>query len=127
MKSRFASSKESPMFTGIIEAVGKITHLEKDLGNIHFTIESTISKDLTINQSVAHDGVCLTVVKVEGNTHMVTAVQETLERSNFRERGIGDEINLERSMMMNSRLDGHLVQGHVDDTVICEQIKDEQG
>ncbi|HUM45624.1 MAG TPA: riboflavin synthase [Chitinophagales bacterium] len=115
------------MFTGIIEAIGKIIEIRKEGSNIHFTIASAISSELKVDQSVSHDGVCLTVVKVEDNKHVVTAVKETLDRSAFKSKKEGDEVNLERSMLMNGRLDGHLVQGHVDDTLVCSKISEKDG
>lgn len=115
------------MFTGIIEATGKIVHLLQEGSNIHFRIESPISAELKIDQSVSHDGVCLTVVSLDDNTHTVTAVEETLNRSNLKHRKVGDVMNLERSMLMNGRLDGHIVQGHVDAICICKKIKEKDG
>ena len=115
------------MFTGIIEAIGIIRNRKEEGRNIRLTIESTISPQLKIDQSVSHDGVCLTVVGVEGTTHDVVAVAETLKRSNFKSKQTGDIINLERSMMMNGRLDGHIVQGHVDDVAVCRKIESKEG
>lgn len=115
------------MFTGIIESVGKLTELQTDQGNIHFTIESGISHELKVDQSVAHNGVCLTVVAVADGRHTVTAVEETLRKSNLGELKAGSLINLERCMQMNGRLDGHIVQGHVDQTAICTEAKDMGG
>ena len=111
------------MFTGIIEATGKVVTKWQEGSNVHFAIESGISPELKVDQSVAHDGVCLTVVQTLGNRHVVTAVEETLIRSNLNKLSEGDEINLERSMMLNGRLDGHLVQGHVDEVVTCNKVK----
>ena len=102
------------MFTGIIESLGKITNVKADRGNIDFTIESEISKELKIDQSVSHNGVCLTVTDKSNNTHTVTAVKETLDKSSLRNFSVDDLINLERAMKLGERLDGHLVQGHVD-------------
>ena len=107
------------MFTGIIECTGKIIEIKSELGNKTFYVQSNISNQLKVDQSLAHNGVCLTVVELKGNIHAVTAVQETLTRSNFDLLKINDEVNLERAMIMNSRLDGHIVQGHVDETATC--------
>ena len=107
------------MFTGIIESLGKITDLRVDRGNIDFTIESDISKELKVDQSVSHNGVCLTVTETNNNTHTVTAVQETLDKSSLRNFLVNDLINLERAMKLGERLDGHLVQGHVDGVAKC--------
>ena len=107
------------MFTGIIESLGKITDLKVDRGNIDFTIESDISKELKVDQSVSHNGVCLTVTETNNNTHTVTAVKETLDKSSLTNFSINDFINLERAMKLGERLDGHLVQGHVDGIAKC--------
>jgi len=107
------------MFTGIIESLGKITDLKVDRGNIDFTIESDISKELKVDQSVSHNGVCLTVTDTNNNTHTVTAVKETLDRSSLTNFSVNDLINLERAMKLGERLDGHLVQGHVDGVAKC--------
>lgn len=115
------------MFTGIIENIGKIISIEKENTNIHFTIESAISKELKIDQSVAHNGVCLTVVACNEVNHKVTAIEETLSKTNLNALEIGSKVNLERCMQMNGRLDGHIVQGHVDTTAECIDIKDENG
>lgn len=111
------------MFTGIIETLGKITDLRHDQGNLHITVESNISNELKIDQSVAHNGVCLTVVAVEDGKHTVTAIEETLNKTNLGHLKSGEPVNLERCMQMNARLDGHIVQGHVDQTAICTQFK----
>lgn len=111
------------MFTGIIETLGIIRKIDNEGSNIHFTIESEISNELKVDQSVAHNGVCLTVTQVEDNSHQVTAVQETLDKSNLGKLTVGHEVNIERCMVMNGRLDGHIVQGHVDQTAICTQKK----
>lgn len=110
------------MFTGIIETLGRVEKIEENGSNLHFTISSPISGKLKIDQSLAHNGVCLTVVNQDENTHIVVAIDETLNRSNLRYLAVGDHINLERSMLANARLDGHLVQGHVDATATCESI-----
>ncbi len=115
------------MFTGIIENLGEIIAIEKDQQNIHFSIKSTISKELKIDQSVAHNGVCLTVVKCDEHSHTVTAIDETLNKTNLGSWTISSKINLERCMQMNGRLDGHIVQGHVDTTAECIAITDEGG
>lgn len=107
------------MFTGIIETLGTVTKIEEEGTNLHFTIESVISNDLKIDQSVSHNGVCLTVVALTDTTHTVTAIQETLEKSNMQYLKTGMKVNLERCMQMNGRLDGHIVQGHVDQTAVC--------
>ncbi len=107
------------MFTGIVESLGKITDLKVDRGNIDFTIESDISKELKVDQSVSHNGVCLTVTEINNNTHTVTAVKETLDKSSLTNFSVNDLINLERAMKLGERLDGHLVQGHVDGVAKC--------
>jgi riboflavin synthase len=115
------------MFTGIIESIGKVEHIVKEQNNVHFTISSPISNQLKIDQSVAHNGVCLTVVKLGENTHTVTAIGETLAKSNLGKLKIGNELNLERCMAADGRFDGHIVQGHVDQTAICTAIEDAGG
>ena len=115
------------MFTGIIESLGKITDVSVDRGNIDFTIKSDISKELKVDQSVSHNGVCLTVTETRNNTHKVTAVKETLDRSSLKNLLIGDLINLERAMKLGERLDGHLVQGHVDGVAKCLEVSVNDG
>ncbi|MGB0984776.1 MAG: riboflavin synthase [Saprospiraceae bacterium] len=115
------------MFTGIIEALGKIEKLEKEGSNVHLTIRSDISDALKIDQSLSHNGVCLTVVALENGTHTVTAIEETLIRSNIGDLKVGSLVNLERAMMANARLDGHIVQGHVDTTGQCVEVKEVDG
>lgn len=115
------------MFTGIIETIGRVVELKKDQDNVHLTIESDISNELKIDQSVAHNGVCLTVVALKDSTHTVTAIAETLNKTNLGQLKVGNLINLERCMQMNARLDGHIVQGHVDQTAICTEVKDMTG
>lgn len=115
------------MFTGIIETLGKVAAIVADKGNIDFTIESAISDELKIDQSVAHNGVCLTVVDVKNGMHTVTAIAETLRKTNLSFLQVGSLVNLERCMQLNGRLDGHIVQGHVDQTGICKQVKEENG
>ena len=107
------------MFTGIIETFGTVNNVVEEGTNIHYTIESGLSNELKIDQSVAHNGVCLTVVGLTDHTHTVTAIQETLEKTNLKYLAKGLRVNLERCMQMNGRLDGHIVQGHVDQTAIC--------
>jgi riboflavin synthase len=115
------------MFTGIIEEVGKVTSIQKEGTNVHFEIESKLTPELKIDQSVAHNGVCLTVVHLSEKTYTVTAIKETLEKSNLGSWVIGSLVNLERAMKLGDRLDGHLVQGHVDQTGICKEVKEENG
>ena len=115
------------MFSGIVEGMARVVAIEKDQENIHFTLECPFTSELKIDQSVAHNGVCLTVVKIEGNTYVVTAMLETLRRSNLGCLEVGSLVNVERSMMMNGRLDGHIVQGHVDETAECVALEDTQG
>ena len=115
------------MFTGIIETLGTVTQLVKEEGNLHITIKSAISKDLKVDQSVAHNGVCLTVVAFADDEHTVTAIDETLQKSNIGSLKVGDLVNLERCMQMNGRLDGHIVQGHVDQTAICKNLEEANG
>ena len=115
------------MFTGIIENLGKVTNLRKDLDNLHITISSAISDELKIDQSVAHNGVCLTVVDLKPGEHTVTAIAETLSKTNLSELQHGDLVNLERCMQMNGRLDGHIVQGHTDQTARCINLVHREG
>ena len=115
------------MFTGIVESLGKITGLKVDRGNIDFTIESDISKELKVDQSVSHNGVCLTVTEINNNTHTVTAVKETLDKSSLTNFSVNDLVNLERAMKLGERLDGHLVQGHVDGVAKCLGISVNDG
>ncbi|MCP4439467.1 MAG: riboflavin synthase [Aureispira sp.] len=115
------------MFTGIIETLGKVSKIEKDGTNIHLTITSELTKDFKIDQSVAHNGVCLTVVAIEGNEYTVTAIEETMKLTNLGDLKIGDEVNLERAMQHNARLDGHIIQGHVDTTGTCVEVKPVDG
>lgn len=115
------------MFTGIIEAFGTVQNIETEGGNIHYTILSPISKDLKIDQSVAHNGVCLTVVAVTDHTHTITAIQETLDKTNLSSLKVGALVNLERCTQLNGRLDGHIVQGHVDQTGVCINKIDHNG
>lgn len=115
------------MFSGIVEEAATVVALKNDKGNLHLTLSCSFTDELKIDQSVAHNGVCLTVVSIENGTYTVTAIQETLERSNLGLLKIGDKVNLERSMMMNGRLDGHIVQGHVDQTARCTGVKEADG
>lgn len=115
------------MFSGIVESTARVVRIEKEQENIHFTLKCDFASELSIDQSVAHNGVCLTVVSQTGNEYVVTAMNETLERSNLGELREGSEVNVERSMMMNGRLDGHIVQGHVDDTAVCVNKVSEDG
>ena len=116
------------MFSGIVEEAAQVVALVKEEGNLHITLRCSFTDELKIDQSVAHNGVCLTVVKLPGDgTYTVTAVQETLDRSNLGLLQVGDEVNVERSMLMNGRLDGHIVQGHVDQTAPCQSVVEEDG
>ena len=115
------------MFTGIIETLGKITELQNNLGNLHITVESAIASELKIDQSVAHNGVCLTVISLADGKHTVTAIEETLNKTNLGDLKIGDFVNLERCMQLNARLDGHIVQGHVDQTAVCTSFNELEG
>ena len=115
------------MFSGIVESMATVVAVENDKDNKHFTLECPFGDELTIDQSVAHNGVCLTVVRREGKRYVVTAMDETLRRSNLGLLAAGDKVNVERSMQMNGRLDGHIVQGHVDQTAVCTHIEDANG
>jgi riboflavin synthase len=115
------------MFTGIIETLGKVTDLQQEQGNLHITVESVISHELKIDQSVAHNGVCLTVVALADGLHVVTAIEETLNKTSLSHLKVGEPVNLERCMQMNARLDGHIVQGHVDQTAVCIAFKELEG
>lgn len=115
------------MFTGIIETMGEVTHIEKEQNNLHFQIKSDITKELKIDQSVAHNGVCLTVVAIEEDLYTVTAVEETLKKTNLAKLKKGNKVNLERCMQMNGRLDGHIVQGHVDQVGTCISVSETNG
>jgi len=115
------------MFTGIIENTGKIIAIHQNGTNTSFTIESVISKELKVDQSVSHSGVCLTVEQQVGNTHTVTAIAETLEKTNLQDWQLNQLINLERCMQMNGRLDGHIVQGHVDAVAVCTEVIERDG
>lgn len=115
------------MFTGIIETLGIIVNIEKEQDNLHFTLSSEITNELKVDQSVAHNGICLTVVSVENNKYTVTAIRETIEKTNIGQWKVSDMINLERAMKLGDRLDGHLVQGHIDQTAICTHIEPANG
>ena len=115
------------MFSGIVEETAKVVAIEKEQENLHFTLTCSFVSELKVDQSVAHNGVCLTVVKIENGTYIVTAMKETLERSNLGLLRVGDEVNVERSMKMEGRLDGHIVQGHVDGTATCTKVEDAEG
>lgn len=115
------------MFSGIVEESAKIIALTKDKDNLHITMECSFVDELKIDQSIAHNGVCLTVVDIKDNAYTVTAIKETLEVSNLGKLKLGDKVNLERSMLMNGRLDGHIVQGHVDTTAVCADIQEVNG
>lgn len=115
------------MFTGIIETIGTITDLKTDLQNLHITVNSNITAELKIDQSVAHNGVCLTVVRISDSNYTVTAIKETLEKTTIGSLKLNDPVNLERAMKLGDRLDGHIVQGHVDQTATCVSVKETSG
>ena len=115
------------MFTGIIETIGKVVAIKKEKTNVHITIESSISKELKVDQSVAHNGVCLTVTSKNEKHHNVTAIDETIIKSNYRNIEIGSLLNLERCLKVGARLDGHMVQGHVDETAECIDVIEDKG
>ena len=115
------------MFTGIIETLGIIKEIEKDQENLHLTVESEITHELKIDQSVAHNGICLTVIKIENKNYTVTAIKETIDKTVIGSWQVGDKLNLERAMKLGDRLDGHIVQGHVDQTGTCIAIKEANG
>ncbi len=115
------------MFSGIVEEFAVVTAIEREQENLHFTLTCSFVDELKIDQSIAHNGVCLTVVRLHEGTYTVTAMQETLLRSNLGLLRVGDKVNVERSMMMNGRLDGHIVQGHVDQTARCTAVEDAEG
>lgn len=115
------------MFSGIVEEAAKVVNLEKEKENLHITLTCSFASDLKIDQSVSHNGVCLTVVKQQGDTYTVTAIKETLEKSNLGLLKIGDKVNLERSMKLETLLDGHMVQGHVDQTAKCTNVEEADG
>ncbi len=115
------------MFTGIVEEAAKVVALNKEKENLHITMECSFADELKIDQSISHNGVCLTVVSTKDNTYTVTAIKETLLKSNLGQLKVGDKINLERSAKLDGRLDGHIVQGHVDQTAVCTDVKESEG
>lgn len=115
------------MFSGIVEEAATVVSLEKEQENLHITMQCSFTDELKIDQSIAHNGVCLTVVSIEEDTYTVTAIQETLQKSNLGLLHVGDKVNLERSTRLDSRLDGHMVQGHVDLTATCTEVKEAEG
>lgn len=115
------------MFTGIIESAARVIELKKENTNLHLTLESEITSELKVDQSLAHNGVCLTVVAIDGNKYVVTAIEETLHKTNLGDLKVGDIVNIERAMQMNARLDGHIVQGHVDQTATCIEVINKNG
>jgi riboflavin synthase len=115
------------MFSGIVEDKARVTGIEHEQDNVHFTLTCSFVDELSIDQSVAHNGVCLTVVRIDGDNNTVTDMRETLDCTNLGLLQVGDEVNVERSMLMNGRLDGHIVQGHVDRTAVCTDVQDQEG
>jgi riboflavin synthase len=115
------------MFSGIIEAQGVVEEIVNDADNVHFTISGPFTNELKIDQSVAHNGACLTVVKIDGNKYTVTAIAETLRKTNLGDWKVGAVVNLERCIQLGDRIDGHMVQGHVDTTAVCTSVSDENG
>lgn len=115
------------MFTGIVESFGKIVKISAEQGNLHLWIKSAFTSELKVDQSVAHNGVCLTVVAIEGDMYKVTAIAETIEKTTIGDWEVGQEVNLERGMLLTERLDGHIVQGHVDQTAVCTNIQSQNG
>lgn len=115
------------MFTGIIETLGEVKKIHREGENLHFEIGSFLAAELKVDQSVAHNGVCLTVVEVSPASYKVTAIKETLDKSNLNDLSVGDPVNLERAMIMGARLDGHIVQGHVDETAVCSRVEEMDG
>ncbi len=115
------------MFSGIVEEAATVVALIREKGNLHLTLRCSFTNELKVDQSISHNGVCLTVVSIEGDTYTVTAIRETLERSNLGLLEVGSKVNLERSMLMNGRLDGHIVQGHVDQTAVCRSVNEADG
>ena len=115
------------MFTGIIESLAEITEITQEKGNLHLTFKSNLTGELKIDQSVSHNGICLTIVAIKENCYTVTAIKETIEKTSIKNWKKGDKVNTERCMLANGRLDGHIVQGHVDTTATCSDIKEEDG
>lgn len=127
LSSMVYSVNTEPMFTGIIETMGEVTAIRDEGSNRHFTLASNITNEFKIDQSISHNGVCLTVVAINGSNYTVTAIKETLQRSNLVDWTIGTKVNIERCMPANGRFDGHIVQGHVDTVAICDSVIDENG
>ncbi len=115
------------MFTGIIETLGTVQNIQKENDNLHITLSSSITKELKIDQSVSHNGICLSVVNIKDDSYTVTAIKETIDKTNLGDWKVGEVVNLERAMKLGDRLDGHIVQGHVDQTGICKKIEDANG
>jgi riboflavin synthase len=115
------------MFTGIVEAIGIVRQIKKESANLRITVQAAFANELKVDQSVCHNGICLTVTNIQGDEYQVIAIEETLLKTNLSRLKQGDEINLERSMRLSDRLDGHLVQGHVDETAVCKYIEDKNG
>jgi riboflavin synthase len=115
------------MFSGIVEEAATVVHLENEQENLHITMRCSFTDELKIDQSISHNGVCLTVVRIDGDTYTVTAIQETLQKSNLGLLQVGDKVNLERSTRLDGRLDGHMVQGHVDLTAMCTKVEEAEG
>ena len=115
------------MFTGIIESIAKVEDIKNDKGNLQITYKSSIAKELKVDQSVCHDGACLTIIETNGDHHTVDAIAETISRTNLADLKIGDGVNIERSMAVNSRFDGHIVQGHIDEVGVCKSITENGG
>ncbi len=115
------------MFTGIIESLAKVEDIKKDKSNLQITYKSSIAKELKVDQSVCHNGACLTIIKTDGDHYTVDAIEETISRTNLGDLKIGDSVNLERSMSVNSRFDGHIVQGHIDEVGICKNVTENEG
>ena len=115
------------MFTGIVEAIGTVVRLQKEFSNIRLSIKSPFTRELKVDQSISHNGACLTVTKISGDEYEVVAIEETISKTNLGSLKVGDEINLERSMKLGDRIDGHIVQGHVDETAVCKNVADANG
>lgn len=115
------------MFSGIVEEAAPVVELVRDKGNLHITMKCSFTDELKIDQSISHNGVCLTVVKIKDDTYTVTAIKETLEKSNLGLLEVGNRVNLERSTRMDARMDGHIVQGHVDQTAVCTKVEEAEG
>jgi len=115
------------VFTGIVEAIGTVVRLQKEFSNIRLSIKSPFTRELKVDQSISHNGACLTVTKISGDEYEVVAIEETISKTNLGSLKVGDEINLERSMKLGDRIDGHIVQGHVDETAVCKNVADANG